>query len=1077
MPKSLDSLLSFTAGEFSPRLDARADQVKYKSAMRQCLNMIPYKTGGLTRRPGTQYMGTGKYTDSAGATSMHAVGLRSFEYSPSTSFILEFGHRYVRFYSNGQQVQVTSAPSWVPSQQFIAGAYCSYLGVIYYAPGGAYTSMPPTSAGIINVIWFAQTILEQPTPYCGIYYPTGAVPGWVTSTIYFIGDYVTQGGVTYRCQVYHLSGTFATDLANGDWLAATAPANPFQTDIYYIAPCQINDVVYFAHPQYPPYSLTRYTNISWIMKQVAFLTPPLLDQNSTDTILTPSVLRGSVTLTASAPAWVADNYYAIGNSVSSGGTIYNCIVPNVSSNSFTTDNLLGYWQAQTIFNNQHVGSTWQLASLRNSAYIEYDGTAMSGFSAGTSGQIQCLGQWEVHTYGVWSADIAIQRSLDGGQTWDTVRSVTGRSDRNVDITGTAAVLGIYQLVISNVAVPVNAGATNPRVVFECVNAFLYGLVKITAVSGAYTATGTVLTELSDTNPLPAAWVSGQAYTPGNTVSYQFVSYTALNNVTSTTPPSQDPTNWSYTQPGGTEYWSEGAWSNYRGYPQGVTSFQQRVVYGGSGYEPQRIWASVTNDIENFALGDQTLATDSLAFDLNAPGRGPIQWLVAQTDLFAGFAGAEWVINSGGGNPQQSGGNATLTATAVNAVEHSSWGSAAGVRPAVVGDAVIYTQRQATSIRQMMFSIYTNKYMSQDLTTLSDHMFTSGIVQIAYQPRWRKQSNIWTVTQQGTLCGMTYELDQEVFGWHRHQTGYGQTDSNGVSLGNDNGFESVAVIDGQGTSEDEVWVVVNRTINGAQTRFIERLNPNNWEETFTGAPNPTSPSLPYAFYVDCGMTVLNPGTTTIPNMGYLNGRYVVGLADGWAFGPVLVSGGVAQLPPGIPSTVGVVQIGLPLPYTVQPMRIDADPRAGNTQGLKKQFSDLYVRVMNSLGGVVSNGTVQYPIWESGLSYVVGNLVRSPSTLQTYYCFQNYSGTTDPASATGNFSQTYPPVYNSPVPIPYPQSRAQFPTPVLVTTPTDLRVTPMLNPDIGNDPTIILQANDPLPLTVLALICKYDIIGTP
>ena len=131
MPKSIDSLLSFTSGEFSPKLDARADQQKYKSALRQCLNLMAYKTGGLTRRPGTQMIGQAKFQDTAGATALHACTVQKFQFSPTTSFVLEFGHRYVRFYSNGAQVQVTSAPSWVPGQQFIAGAYCTYLGVIY----------------------------------------------------------------------------------------------------------------------------------------------------------------------------------------------------------------------------------------------------------------------------------------------------------------------------------------------------------------------------------------------------------------------------------------------------------------------------------------------------------------------------------------------------------------------------------------------------------------------------------------------------------------------------------------------------------------------------------------------------------------------------------------------------------------------------------------------------------------------------------------------------------------------------------------------------------------------------------
>jgi hypothetical protein len=44
-------------------------------------------------------------------------------------------------------------------------------------------------------------------------------PDWVTSTTYSVGQYVqyTDGNI-YVCAIAHTSGTFATDLSNGDWL-------------------------------------------------------------------------------------------------------------------------------------------------------------------------------------------------------------------------------------------------------------------------------------------------------------------------------------------------------------------------------------------------------------------------------------------------------------------------------------------------------------------------------------------------------------------------------------------------------------------------------------------------------------------------------------------------------------------------------------------------------------------------------------------------------------------------------------------------------------------------------------------
>lgn len=51
--------------------------------------------------------------------------------------------------------------------------------------------------------------------------------GWVTATDYAAGDVVIETDLVYVCMVAHTSGTFATDLAAGNWgqVTATATAN------------------------------------------------------------------------------------------------------------------------------------------------------------------------------------------------------------------------------------------------------------------------------------------------------------------------------------------------------------------------------------------------------------------------------------------------------------------------------------------------------------------------------------------------------------------------------------------------------------------------------------------------------------------------------------------------------------------------------------------------------------------------------------------------------------------------------------------------------------------------------------
>src|ERR1700753_2960834 len=98
--KGLHNQVTFAGGEWSPKLDARVDQQKYGSAMRQQLKMISFKTGGLTRRPGTQMIAPGQYANSPG--NNYSIRLIPSIFSPDTTFMLEFGDHYIRFCSNGE---------------------------------------------------------------------------------------------------------------------------------------------------------------------------------------------------------------------------------------------------------------------------------------------------------------------------------------------------------------------------------------------------------------------------------------------------------------------------------------------------------------------------------------------------------------------------------------------------------------------------------------------------------------------------------------------------------------------------------------------------------------------------------------------------------------------------------------------------------------------------------------------------------------------------------------------------------------------------------------------------------------
>lgn len=89
------SQLAFTTGEVSPDVSSRFDLEQYKSALLEAENVVIRPYGAVAKRQGSQYVGQVKYSDKP---------TRLFEFTTNTnnSFILEFGHLYIRVWRNGE---------------------------------------------------------------------------------------------------------------------------------------------------------------------------------------------------------------------------------------------------------------------------------------------------------------------------------------------------------------------------------------------------------------------------------------------------------------------------------------------------------------------------------------------------------------------------------------------------------------------------------------------------------------------------------------------------------------------------------------------------------------------------------------------------------------------------------------------------------------------------------------------------------------------------------------------------------------------------------------------------------------
>lgn len=87
--------VAFTTGEVSPDVSSRFDLEQYKSALLLAENAVIRPYGAVARRQGSQFVGYAKYNDKP-------VRLFEFTTNRNQSFMLEFGHLYIRVWRNGE---------------------------------------------------------------------------------------------------------------------------------------------------------------------------------------------------------------------------------------------------------------------------------------------------------------------------------------------------------------------------------------------------------------------------------------------------------------------------------------------------------------------------------------------------------------------------------------------------------------------------------------------------------------------------------------------------------------------------------------------------------------------------------------------------------------------------------------------------------------------------------------------------------------------------------------------------------------------------------------------------------------
>lgn len=277
------------------------------------------------------------------------------------------------------------------------------------------------------------------------------------------------------------------------------------------------------------------------------------------------------------------------------------------------------------------------------------------------------------------------------------------------------------------------------------------------------------------------------------------------------------------------------------FPRAVGYFQQRLCYASTDNDPQTLWFSRTGVFNNFGFSFPLRDDDSIVWTMASNEVNRINHLVPLRALVTFTDGAEWLIQG------QASGFTPKTITG-NAQTYNGIGQ---LRPLVINNAALYAQERGRTVSAFAYSLESDGFSGEDVSILSPQMLQEfSLVDWDYQQL--PYSLVWGVREDGQMVGITFLQSQQLIAWHRHVT-----DGKVLSV--------CSVPEGR---QDAVYLCVERTINGVQKRYIERMAERQ-------LPRYNGQSLiNYSWFVDCGLRYdgTNEGSETMTLTGGVEWKY-------------------------------------------------------------------------------------------------------------------------------------------------------------------------------------------------------------
>ncbi len=201
---------------------------------------------------------------------------------------------------------------------------------------------------------------------------------------------------------------------------------------------------------------------------------------------------------------------------------------------------------------------------------------------------------------------------------------------------------------------------------------------------------------------------------------------------------------------------DGAWTSggyVADHPGAIGFFNERKVLSGQRNNVLDVHFSSTGDRNDF---QDTGLSDAFSVSVSAEEINGIKHIVTGKRIFAMTPASIYTIDSG---------NAVFNGDNID-IDEENVNGCGDVRPIKVDDVILYVEALRSAVRELAYSFDKDGYGTRNLSILAEHMLEqSGIVYTAFS----KYPNpvLWCVLANGELISMTYERENDVWGWARH----------------------------------------------------------------------------------------------------------------------------------------------------------------------------------------------------------------------------------------------------------------------------------------------------------------------